>query len=188
MGAHLLVYDDVLIGRCIAWGSEHSVYDYAGDKVIKFSLIEKVLGEKGTEKIAHDLSVCRRFFGEFLLETQLAVSKDRRRTAVLQQKMSGHGLVKRNLRSAILKEQFEEILKRHDALTAAGYAAVDLIGQAGFYRRCFSNIWVVGDRLRIIDASLIEVREVPLLDIIASLVRVLLLVRQESLIRDFLRE
>ena len=46
----VLVTDKTKIGRLIAWGGEHFVYEYDADRVIKFSTLYFFLGPKAKEK------------------------------------------------------------------------------------------------------------------------------------------
>ena len=46
----VLVNDKTKIGRLIAWGGEHFVYEYDTDSVIKFSILYFFLGSKAKEK------------------------------------------------------------------------------------------------------------------------------------------
>ena len=188
MGDRPHVYEEALIGRRLAWGSEHTVHDYGDTEVIKFSIIEKFLGAKGAEKTAYDLDISKRFFGEFFLETRLAVSPDGRRTVVIQKKVRGRDLVKNDLRDPVLRDQFNEIVRRDRSMISEGYAVVDLIGQAGFFTRKICNIWVIDDTLRVIDSSLVELRGVPILSALSPLVSKLWLLRQDALIEDFLKK
>ena len=74
----------VKIGRLIAWGGEHFVYEYDTDSVIKFSMLYFFLGSKAKEKATQDYDTCKKFFGKYLLETEIAILSNNKHIVQIQ--------------------------------------------------------------------------------------------------------
>jgi hypothetical protein len=157
MGKNLAFYDQDKIGKLISWAGDHRVYEYGNDQVIKFSLIERLMGQYGWAKVERDCTICKKFFGKFILETEFVMSRNGKQTAAIQAKIIGQFLVKKDLDNKIIASQFREIIDGYDLLVKAGNAKIDFIGRGGVFKRCMSNIFVTPEnRLVIIDATLIE--------------------------------
>ena len=181
-------YDKNKIGKFIAWGGDHVVYDYDTDKVIKFSLIEFIYGKKGQEKSINDYYISKRFFEKYLLETEFVISKDGRYTAAVQPKIFGHYLSKSDLNDIGIQKQFEQIIKKYNKLLKSNYPKIDLVGRGGAFRNFMSNVFVTpGKQLLIIDSTLLEFKSSgmfrPIFFVICSYADW----RQKYLINDFLQ-
>lgn len=150
------VYDRAKIGRCIAWIGDHFVYEYGPDQVIKFSKLDWFVDpERAARKGTHDYEICKRHFGDYILDTEIARSANGGRIAKIQRKIVGRPLRVSDLRTARVCEQFADILARYDNFDADQEGLIDLIGQKGLWRGGLSNIFVTPDhRLVIIDATL----------------------------------
>src|SRR5687767_5035172 len=123
------IYDQNKIGKLIAWRGDHSVYEYGPDKVIKFSKFDFLLGfDKAKEVVPEEYALCKQYFGEYLLSSEIVTSPDGKRIALIQEKVSGHRLTADDLRNVNVKRQFQEIAERYNAMVDAGYPEIDLIG------------------------------------------------------------
>ena len=181
----ILVTDKTKIGQLIAWGGEHFVYKYDTDRVIKFSTLYFFLGSKAKEKATRDYDTCKEFFGKYLLETEIAISPNNKYIVHIQPKIEGHFLTKKDLEHKYIQKQFKEIVNGYHSMIKTKNTEVDLIGRAGGFRRCLSNIFVTpNNELLIIDATLMEVTG--FLKPIVFLIRTFVIWRQNSTIKFFL--
>ncbi len=157
------IYDDKLIGKLLAWVGDHSVYEYGNDRVIKFSKFDYFIGvQEARRKYVSDYEICRKHFGDYILETDVMASADGSRVAKIQPKISGRFLTKRSLTSEGVKTQLRQFLARYDEF--AGPAFFDLVGHQGIVRPCLSNIYITpGGVLKVFDATLFDIRELPVL-------------------------
>ena len=104
MKKEVLVTDKTKIGRLIAWGGEHFVYEYDADRVIKFSTLYFFLGSKAKEKATQDYNTCKDFFGKYLLETEIAFSSNNKYIVHIQPKIAGHFLTKKDLEQEYIRD------------------------------------------------------------------------------------
>ena len=142
MYENLGVYDKSKIGKLISFGSDHIIYNYGADKVIKFSVIERFLGRNGREKVERDYIICKQFFGKYILDTEFKLSPDGKQIVDIQPKILGHYLAKEDLAEPFINSQFREIMEAYSALVAAGDAKIDFVGKDGVLKNCMSNIFV----------------------------------------------
>ena len=84
------IYDKKKRGKCISWGTDHTVYVYDSNKVIKFSLADLVLGSN------------KKTLG-YLLDTQPVFSSKQKYVATIQEKIEGHFLAKEDLASESIR-------------------------------------------------------------------------------------
>ena len=156
-------YDEAKIGKLIAWSGDHFVYEYGIGEVIKFSKFDLLLGfEKAKQKYASDYRVCKEYLGKYVLDTEVCISPGGKRVAKIQPKITGRFLYKSDLQDYKIQSQFKELIAGYDAMAAAGYPWLDLIGQHGVWRGCLSNIFVTPEyRLILFDATLFDVKEYP---------------------------
>jgi hypothetical protein len=181
----LFVTDKAKIGRLIAWGGEHFVYEYDTDRVIKFSALYFCLGSKAIEKATQDYDTCKNYFGKYLLETEIAISPNNKHIVRIQPKIVGHFLTKKDLEHGYIQKQFKEIVNAYHSMIKAKNTEIDLIGRGGVFRRCLSNILVTtNNELLIFDATLMEVTG--FLKPIVFLLRKFITRRQSSTIKFFL--
>jgi len=179
------VIDKTKIGRLIAWGGEHFVYEYGTDSVIKFSALYFFLGLQAKEKAIQDYDTCKKFFGEYLLETEIAISANKKHIVQIQPKITGHFLTKNDLGNEYIQKQFQEIVTGYHSMIKTNNTEIDLVGRAGVFRRCLSNIFVTpNNELLIFDATLMEVTG--FLTPIIFLIRTFITWRQNSTIKFFL--
>ena len=157
MEAKINVYDKSKIGKIIAHGWDHLVYEYGEDKVIKFSYLEILQSEHGRQKAIEDYLTCRRFFGNYILNTEIISLPNGKKTLKIQPKIFGHYLTKKDLSQSSVLDQFKEIIKAEESMVAAGCGSLDLVGHKGVFRRRLSNIFVTPDnKLTIFDTMLIS--------------------------------
>ncbi|MBI3572142.1 hypothetical protein HY091_01235 [Candidatus Kaiserbacteria bacterium] len=182
------VFDKEKIGKCIAWGGEHLVYDYGDTQVIKFSLFDLLIGLRLARiKTMHDLTICREFFSDYMLSTTLVSSSDGRRLAKLQPKITGRAIKKSDLQDKRIAQQFKEIIRAHQALVAQGYYGVDLIGGRGVLLARPTNIFLtVTGKLYLIDTLLLSVPELPWLQWLFNIFRDVAIWNQIRIIKSFL--
>lgn len=154
-------YDEKLIGKLLAWAGDHWVYEYGDDRVIKFSKFDYFTGtSEALRKYVSDYEICRRHFGDYILETDIVASSDGNRVAKIQPKIAGQFLTKRMLKSEGVRAQLKEFLERYDEFTGAAF--FDLIGHHGILRPCLSNVYVTPlGKLVVFDATLFNIRELP---------------------------
>lgn len=185
MKKEVLINDKTKIGRLISWGGDHFVYEYDTDSVIKFSTLYFFLGSKAKEKATQDYDTCKKFFGKYLLETEITISSNNKHIVQIQPKIEGHFLTKKYLEHEYIQKQFKEIVNGYHSMIKTGNAEIDLVGRAGVFRRCLSNIFVTpNNELSIIDATLMEVTG--FLKPIIFLIRTFITWRQNSTIKFFL--
>lgn len=153
-------YDNKKIGKLISWGGDHWVYEYGSDKVIKFSVLERLMGKEGHKKVIQDFLTAKTFFGEYVLETDVLNSATGKWYGAIQQKIVGaHFLTKKDLKNHEIKRQFLEIIKAYNKMLEAGYPPIDFIGRGGIFGFCLSNIFVApNNRLFIFDVTLYEIK------------------------------
>ncbi len=158
-------YDPKKIGKMLSLLSEHTVYEYGTDEVIKFSKFDIAIGrEKARQAYIKDYEIGRRFFGTYFLETRVVTSPDGKRVAIIQPKVSGHFLGMKDMERESVRRQFAEIEAGYHALVKAGNPEVEFIGSQGALHRRFSNILVTADdRLIIIDATVMDTSRFPVL-------------------------
>jgi len=187
MKKEFLVTDKTKIGRLIAWGSEHFVYEYDSNSVIKFSILYFFLGSRAKEKATQDYDICKKFFGKYLLETEIAISSNNKHIVHIQPKIVGHFLTKKDLEHEYIQKQFKEIVNGYHSMIKTENTEIDLIGRGGVFKRCLSNIFVTpNNELLIVDATLMEVTG--FLKPIVFLIRTFITWRQNSTIKFFLSE
>ena len=156
-------YQPENIGTMLAWAGDHFVYDYGADQVIKFSKFDRMMGqEKARGKSVAEYELCKKYFGDFLLETRIVSSLDGRRVAKLQPKVTGRFLKKADLANERVRAQWVELLRRYDQYVASGAPFLDLLGQMGVWRRCLSNIYVTPEHtLVLFDATVFTPDDFP---------------------------
>jgi hypothetical protein len=177
-------------GKLLSFGSEHLVYSYDIDKVIKFSLIHFFYGKKKGLEWAHkELEISKKYFGEFLLNTEIVISQNKSYIAQLQPKIIGHHLTGKDLDNEILYQQFLKIIDGYQQMCKDGQPEIDLIGQKGVFKKCMSNIFVLNNnQLVIMDATLFNTKCPIILKPIITCLRYLVLPIQNRRIDEFLAQ
>jgi hypothetical protein len=181
------IYYKDKIGKCISWGSDHTVYDYDKDKVIKFSFVDFLINSHN--KTLDDYATCKRFFGDYLLDTTFAQSENRKFFAGIQEKILGHYLSREDFINEEVKKQFKEIMDACKRMTIEGYGEIDLLGSGGIFRSKLSNIFVTSNnQLKIIDSSVWKLKGQylnPVRYIFLFIVRPIALWQQNKIIKEF---
>lgn len=182
----MYIYDRKLIGKCISWGSDHTVYEYGPDKVIKFSVSDFLLGKS---KTISDYTTCREFFGEYILGTEHVQSVHGEHKAGIQPKITGEYLLASHFSDQSIRNQFKEIMDAYDCMKAAQKGEIDLVGSGGILVRCLSNIFVSPEKkLIIIDSSILDLQGHyfnPLRYIFLFIICPIAIARQRSTIKKF---
>lgn len=170
----------------IAWGTDHFVYDYGPDQVIKFSIFDFLLGKDAPSKLQREYAVGKKFFGQYLLDSPIVFSANGRRIAVIQKKITGRYLTKSDLDRPAIKKQFEEIARGFYTMMQEGYKAIDLVGRGGVFSPVLSNILVTkNDKLVIIDTTLLDPSYLFFWKIPIAIIFKMALWRNKQLMKDF---
>jgi hypothetical protein len=180
------IYDRNKIGKLIAFGSDHYVFEYENNKVIKFSILFYLLGKKVFKKTKHDEDLCEKYFGKFLLKTELYISKNGKHLVQIQEKINGKGLEEKNLQNKIVKENFQEFINCYEKFKNETKLEIDLIGIKGIFLSNLSNIFLTEkNELLIIDATILHVEGY--LKIIFYFLEKIISWRQKVVIEKFLK-
>ncbi len=175
-------------GKLLSCGSEHIVYNYDIDKVIKFSIIHFFYGkQRGYPWACEELNLTKKYFGKYVLDTKIVRSKDQKYHAQLQPKIVGHPLVPQDLDNKILYNQFREIINCYNNMCKNSCPELDLIGQSGVFTNCISNIFVVEQKkLVIIDSTLFNTKAPYPIRLLLLFLRKIVLPIQNRKIQEFL--
>lgn len=188
------VYNRNKLGKLISWRGDHFVYEYGTDEIIKFSKFDYFLGFDKSQKIVpEEYALCKQLFGEYILDTEITMSADQKRVALIQQRISGHCLTAEDLRDKGIKRQFREIAERYSAMLKNGHPEIDLVGHEGVFRifkRCLGNVLVTDSgKLVIFDVTLLNMnRFAPFIRPFMYCVAKLFLPFQRSTINRFLAQ
>jgi hypothetical protein len=148
-------YTEEKLGSLIAWSGDHSVYRYGTDHVVKFSRLEYILGDRVKGRIERDVDVCRRFFGQYILDTDVVSFAGR--TLLIQPYITGNPIRRSHMADPNAQRQFREIVFQYHAMKREGIPPIDLIGGTGLLHSELSNVFLLNDgRVRIIDMTLID--------------------------------
>lgn len=159
-------YDEKKIGKKIARGFDRIVYMYGDNEVIKFSTLTSVLGEKMHRKMVRDYEICKKIFGNYILETIDVTDKEGSHVEI-QKYVLGVPFSSTHLKNPELYTQLKEIYHFNNTLIEKGYPQVDLIGHGSLRHFCLSNVLVSEDaKLVIIDATLIESRSLGIVGVL----------------------
>jgi hypothetical protein len=187
MDAILGSYDKSKIGSLIAWGGDHFVYKYGLDKVIKFSIIEFLMGKDGRVKLEKDYLASKKYFGKYILETEFKISSNNKFIGAIQPKVTGKYLYKEDLSDPVILGQFKEIMAAYYGLIAAGNEQIDLVGNGGIFKDCLSNIFVTPNKeLVIIDTTLLEFKGIGIFYIVFYFILHLAIWRNNMVIKNFM--
>jgi len=154
------VYNPARIGKLITgrFSGDHSVYEYDSDKVIKFSKIDFFLGfQNALRKTIADQEACAQFFGEYVVPTQIVVSPEGRRVALIQPLIQGRSFAKEDLREADIRRQFIDVMERYQTMISSGATRIDLVGHEGLLNGRFGNMFITPERrLLIFDTTSVD--------------------------------
>jgi RIO-like serine/threonine protein kinase len=183
----MISYDTKKIGKLIAWGSEHIVYEYDSDKVLKYSILHYIIGAKALARAEREIMMCKKYLGEYVLDTEIGVSSNGRHVVHIQRRLSGQPLMVRDLGSEKVREDFKELMERYDALVHAEGVHLDLMGSDGVLSGRLANIFVTDDNeLRIIDATLLDARGIGLVGPLFHALGKFVVWRQDQIVRNFM--
>ena len=182
------IYNNAKRGGLISFGSDHVVYDYGEEEVVKFSLLDRFFPTYVRPRMKRDLLLTQRFFGEYILDTRFLMSEDEKWLVKIQPKVFGHFLCKKDLQYDVIRTQFLEIIACQDSLERSGYQPMDLIGHQGVLFGCFSNIFVVdSDNLIIIDTTILNTKNSGMLSLFITPIAAFAKWRQRIVVRRFMK-
>ncbi|MBU1084809.1 MAG: hypothetical protein ABIH48_01380 [Candidatus Falkowbacteria bacterium] len=189
-------YDKNKIGKFIGWGGEHLVFAYGANSVIKFSLHVWLSDQSAVEKLKKDYELGQKYFGQYILPTDILTWKNSRKAVEIQEKIECRFLAKQDLSSQggqatpLIKKQFDDIMQRYQKMEQETGLLFDLFGREGLLSlrpNKISNILVTPDgKIILIDFTILElkplIREIPLWLIVQWAKR-----RQGRLLKKFLK-
>jgi hypothetical protein len=183
-------YDSKKNGRLISAGSEHIVFEYGDDKVIKFSIVNFLIGRNnGFNRATHELHLCKKYFGDYILETEVLLSKNRSFTVEVQPKINQRYLTINDMQNPSIRAQFMDLIHKYNELVSKEKIELDLTGQAGLFKQRLSNIFITDNgELKIIDATLLNVARPFWLKIFLMIIRSIVLPIQKRRISRFINE
>lgn len=181
-------YDQNNIGKKIARGGDRTVYWYGKDHVIKFSSIPYLVGSRMSQKMSRDYTLCKQYFGDYIVDTVLIDEDGGRRHIEIQPYIHGENLHRAHLKIKEIRIQLESIATAMQIMEKDGCAPIDLIGISGFFHMRFCNIFVdEHNQLRIFDTTLLEGSSVGFLGVLATPLLWLATTRQRYVLRQFLK-
>ena len=182
------LYDTLKIGARIARGGDRTVYWYGENHVIKFSSIPYVVGSRMSEKMSRDYALCKKYFGDYIVETVLIDQDGGRRHIEIQPYIHGENLHRAHLKIKGVRMQLETIATAMQIMEKDGYAPIDLIGISGLFHMRFCNIFVdEHNNLRIFDTTLLEGSSVGFLGVLVTPLFWLATMRQRYVMKNFLK-
>ncbi len=182
----MISYDTKKIGRLIARGSEHIVYEYDSDKVLKYSILHYIIGAKALARAEWEILTCKKYLGDFVLDTEIGVSNNGRHVAHIQPRIVGRPLMGCDLLDEKIRNDFTELMRRYDLLVHAEGVHVDLMGSDGVLSGGLTNIFVtVHNELRIIDATLLDARDTGFVAPLFHMLGQFVVWRQNQILRKF---
>lgn len=180
-------FDPSLIGKRIASGADRRVYRYGDDKVIKISSLHFLTGDRLHKKLARDYQTCKFYLPEFVVDTQDVTQGDGKHIEI-QPFIRGEPLRKAHCRSPKVRQQLQRIAAVAERMEEDGHPLLDLIGHHGMLGSTLSNILIDADeKLHLVDTTLLEGKTVGPLGFILDVLLPLIRLKQNYLIRKFLR-
>ena len=163
-------YSRQKINKFIGWGGEHLVFAYGANSVIKFSLHVWLSGQSAVEKLKKDYELGQKYFGQYILPTDILTWKNSRKVVEIQEKIECRFLEKKDLKDHLIKKQFDDIIQRYQKMEQETGLLFDLFGREGLLGlrpNKISNILVTpSNNLILIDFTILElkplIREIPL--------------------------
>jgi hypothetical protein len=154
-------YNQQEIGACIARLGDHRVYRYGEDEVIKFSQFDWC--RTADDLVAYyqsEISVLMEAFGAYMVPTQVVVSANRKRVALLQPLIEGTPLRKTDLHDAAVARQLQVVVTALHATQKDG-EYIDLVGGGkNFFAAALGNIFITSDGcLQIIDVTVLRTKD-----------------------------
>ena len=153
-------YDPSKIGPRISIGVDHWVYKYGEAEVIKFSFLGKYLvGEHASREIrVRQLKLAQEYFPEFLLPSRYATSPDGYELCLMQPYIVGRVVMPEDMDDPRLRDQLQHLIDSYYKLLSDVGTPIDLTGQEGIFKGLLGNIWIVNNKLKIFDITLLEAR------------------------------
>jgi hypothetical protein len=118
--------------------------------------------KRAMAKAKKDKAICLNYFGAYMLDTQVKVSKGKWCVVHIQPFLSGKQLTLDALSDVSIRTQVKALFECYERLVADGHTPVDLIGAGGAFRPILDNVLITPEgTLKIIDATLLEARGLP---------------------------
>jgi hypothetical protein len=169
--------NSLYVGEFLAQGMQHYVFAYGKEFVIKipkFDLFNSLYGILKPNEVDSDWKIIRQFFEEYVVDTKVFNSPDKKRYVVIQKRVHNFENVNSSNIQSVLKD-FQALHNRNYILeTKLGYS-LDLWGKSGILksiRKSFGRINVFVElsnividksnpkklKLKIIDTNLYRIR------------------------------
>lgn len=168
--------DETKVGKSIAEGMQHYVYEYGDNDVIKFPKFDFVNITYGILKpraVEKDWYLIANNFNDYCVPTKIYTSENKRLYCIIQERIKDRiNLNSHNIN--LVMDQFNEIYTRNKQLEEATGYSLDLWGKSGILKsvkKSFqrTNIFIemtnlilekTGDkyRIRIIDTNLFKIK------------------------------
>lgn len=162
--------DPRLVGKKIARGGHHDVYEYDKDKVLKIPHRPFRFLYSDKHALLKDLALIQKYFPDLLVNTEIVESVKKKRHVILQTRVKDFEfLTKKN--SVLVYEQLQDVVKRNRILHAKERMSLDFLGGQGyvsylsslFFRDSnphFSNMVVMKEgkkhSIRLVDTELLR--------------------------------
>ena len=147
------------IWETIWYGGDFMVKMYGTEEVIKFSTLSFILWKKHKEKMINDYNICKKYFEDFVVNTE-AITKKRKYIEV-QKYIKWEKLQEQHFKDKKVKIQFRQIIKIMGQMEKQWIENIDLVWIDGILKNYFWNIIVdENKKLHIIDASLLECKSI----------------------------
>ena len=180
-------YDKTNVGRKIARGGDSVVYLYDKDQVIKFSSFSFLVGNKMNQKLIEDYEICKEYFGDYIVETNIARNPKNNRHIEIQTYINGKPFDLDHSKDNSLVIQLKEIAGMAKRMQKDGHPVIDLVGVKGMFKLCLSNVFVDRQgKLKIIDATFMEASSMGFSGFVMRPLVPLFLARQRYVLKRFL--
>lgn len=148
------------IGKLLAYKWDNYVYEYGNEQVIKFSKFFFFMWVKNAYKKAEfDLSTTKKYFWDYMLDTEIISLLQVSKIALVQQKIIGRKMHISDMNNAFLKKQFIDLMNRYEKLKQETAFDLDLIGGESRLWEYMGNIFVIDEKkLLIIDVTLLSTK------------------------------
>lgn len=134
--------DKDMVGRQIAEGLQHYIFEYGEDKVLKvpkLDLPNLIYGMLNPKDVESDWKLINQYFRKYIVETRVYASKDNELYCVIQKKIRNKLNINSHNIDLVLK-QFNDIYLRNKKLEFLTGYSLDLWGKSGILRSIRKSI------------------------------------------------